>query len=136
MGVGPLGQRRVNPGSSRWGAEMGVSEAGSSVPVVLLVDDDARLLQALREVARSRSYQILTTTSPHEALKVLRTRPVAIVVADAVMPEMSGLELLGIVAKDFPGIGRIVLSHKSCGSRGRGQNGCGCFLWGQQGAGN
>jgi diguanylate cyclase (GGDEF)-like protein len=110
VGVGPLGQRRVNPGSSRWGAEMGVSEAGSSVPVVLLVDDDARLLQALREVARSRSYQILTTTSPQEALKVLRTRPVAIVVADAVMPEMSGLELLGIVAKDFPEVGRIVLT--------------------------
>ncbi|PYS61662.1 MAG: hypothetical protein DMF76_10455 [Acidobacteria bacterium] len=83
---------------------------GASVPVVLLVDDNAKMLQALRETARSRSYQIITTTSPGAALKVLRTQAVAVLVVDEVMPEMSGLELLGIVAKEFPAIGRIVLT--------------------------
>jgi diguanylate cyclase (GGDEF)-like protein len=83
---------------------------GPSVPVVLLVDDNAQLLQAMEETARSRSYQIITTTSPGEALQVLRTRPVAVIVVDEVMPEMSGLELLGIVAEEFPAIGRIVLT--------------------------
>src|SRR5207253_3062195 len=68
------------------------------------------MLQALRETARSRSYQIITTTSPGAALKVLRTQAVAVLVVDEVMPEMSGLELLGIVAKEFPAIGRIVLT--------------------------
>ena len=82
----------------------------NSVPVALLVDDNAELLQALRETSRSRSYQIITTTSPGEALQVLRTQPVAVIVVDEVMPEMSGLELLGIVAKEFPAIGRIVLT--------------------------
>jgi CheY-like chemotaxis protein len=83
---------------------------GASVPVVLLVDDNAKLLQALRETARSRSYQIITTTSPEAALEVLRTHPVAVIVVDEVMPKMSGLELLGIVVKEFPAIGRIVLT--------------------------
>jgi len=82
----------------------------NSAPVVLLVDDNAELLQALRETSRSRSYQIITTTSPGAALQVLRTQPVAVIVVDEVMPEMSGLELLGIVAKEFPAIGRIVLT--------------------------
>src|SRR5246127_1013915 len=68
------------------------------------------MLQALRETVRSRSYQIITTTSPREALQVLRTHPVAVIVVDEVMPEMSGLELLGIVAEEFPAIGRIVLT--------------------------
>jgi len=78
--------------------------------VVLLVDDNAKLLQALRETSRSRSYQIITTTSPGAALQVLRTHAVAVIVVDEVMPEMSGLELLGIVVKEFPAIGRIVLT--------------------------
>jgi diguanylate cyclase (GGDEF)-like protein len=88
---------------------MGLS-VGAAVPVVLLVDDNAKLLQALRETARSRSYQIITTTSPGAALQVLRTHPVAVIVVDEVMPEMSGLELLGTVAKEFPAISRIMLT--------------------------
>ena len=88
---------------------MSVSVAGT-VPVVLLVDDDAKLLQALRETARSRSYQIITTTSASAALQVLRTHPVAVIVVDEVMPEMSGLQLLGIVVKEYPAIGRVVLT--------------------------
>jgi diguanylate cyclase (GGDEF)-like protein len=82
----------------------------NSAPVVLLVDDSAQLLHALRETVRSRRYQIITTTSPRTALQVLRTHPVAIIVVDEVMPEMSGLELLRIVGKEFPGIGRIMLT--------------------------
>src|SRR4029077_10493266 len=88
---------------------MSVSVAGT-VPVVLLVDDDAKLLQALRETAGSRSYQIITTTSPSAALQVLRTHPVAVIVVDEVMPEMSGLQLLAVVVKQYPTIGRVVLT--------------------------
>ena len=88
---------------------MNVSVA-NPLPIVLLVDDDPQLLQALRETVRSRRYQIITTASPRRALEVLRSHAVAVIVADQAMPEMSGLELLGIVAKEFPSMGRIILT--------------------------
>jgi diguanylate cyclase (GGDEF)-like protein len=80
------------------------------LPTVLFVDDDPRVLQALRETARSRQYRIITTSSAQAALRVLRANPIALIVTDEVMPEMSGLELLRIVTKEFPAVGRIMLT--------------------------
>jgi CheY-like chemotaxis protein len=67
--------------------------AGSET--VLVVDDDDRVLGALRAVLRSHGYQVLVASCGAEALEIVRGReaPLDLVIVDVVMPKMAGLEL-------------------------------------------
>lgn len=82
----------------------------SNMPVVLLVDDEISILKALKRQLRGNNYQIMTTTSPREALELLALHPVKVIVSDVRMPEMSGIELLRRVKKLHPTVSRIILS--------------------------
>jgi len=77
---------------------------------VLLVDDDSDFLRLMRAALKREPYDLLTVTSARSALEVLRKEVVDIVVADENMPEMSGTDLLAIVAGEFPACGRIILT--------------------------
>jgi response regulator RpfG family c-di-GMP phosphodiesterase len=79
-------------------------------PVLLIVDDEARILTALRRVLRSESYEILTAETPAEALQLLDERSVDLVLSDHKMPGMSGLELLARAALKQPSAGRILIT--------------------------
>jgi CheY-like chemotaxis protein len=64
---------------------------------VLLVDDDASLVEALRQLLEQHGFLLVTAGDGHEALEVLdRLAPAcpAIVVTDLVMPRLSGWELV------------------------------------------
>jgi diguanylate cyclase (GGDEF)-like protein/PAS domain S-box-containing protein len=78
--------------------------------VLLLVDDEENILAALSRLLRREGYQILTTTSPQQALELLATHPVGVIVSDALMPEMPGAELLRRVKGLYPDVVRIMLS--------------------------
>jgi len=78
--------------------------------VLLIVDDEARILTALRRVLRSESYEILTAETPAEALRLLDERRVDLVLSDHKMPGMSGLELLARVSRKQPSAGRILIT--------------------------
>jgi len=84
-----------------------VSEAR---PVLLIVDDESRILTALRRVLRSERYEILTAETPVEALRILDERRVDLVLSDHKMPGMSGLELLARVSRKQPSAGRILIT--------------------------
>jgi DNA-binding NtrC family response regulator len=60
---------------------------------VLCVDDDPDLLAVLVRVLRKDGYDVVAVPTPHEALAVLASRPVAVMVSDYEMPEMDGVEL-------------------------------------------
>jgi diguanylate cyclase (GGDEF)-like protein len=77
---------------------------------VLLVDDDCDSLQLLRAALKQEPYDILTATSARGALEILRREVVDVVVADENTPEMSGTDLLAIVASEFPACGQIILT--------------------------
>ena len=79
-------------------------------PVLLIVDDEARILTALRRVLRSERYEILTAETPTEALRLLDERRVDLVLSDHKMPGMSGLELLARAARKQPSAGRILIT--------------------------
>lgn len=82
----------------------------SGVPVVLLVDDEANILSALRRSLRREGYEILTAGSAPEALTVLNRCNVDLIVSDQKMPGMSGLELLREVARRFSAVRRVLLT--------------------------
>ena len=62
---------------------------------VLVVEDEKPFLQLVRKMLENLGYTAVTTTSPEEALRLAREKPgsFAVVLADVVMPEMSGPEL-------------------------------------------
>jgi two-component system response regulator HupR/HoxA len=77
---------------------------------VLFVDDEENVLAALKRGLLEEPYNTLFARSGREALEVLARSPVHVIVTDMRMPEMSGLELLRIVKRDYPRIVRMVLS--------------------------
>ena len=79
-------------------------------PILLVVDDEARILTALQRALRREPYEVLTAETPAEALRLLDERPVDLILSDHKMPGMSGLELLGRAAKRQPGAGRILIT--------------------------
>ena len=68
----------------------------------LFVDDEEKILRALKRGLREEPYNTLFTKSGHEALEILRQNEVHVLVTDMRMPEMSGLELFEIVKKEYP----------------------------------
>lgn len=87
--------------------------AASSVeptPSILFVDDEPSVTENLKLALRRQPYAIFTANSGREALEVLRTHQIDAVVSDEMMPEMSGSELLSLVAQESPDTARIILS--------------------------
>lgn len=77
---------------------------------LLLVDDDPGILAALRRVFQRENYELLFAKSAKEALLLLESSPVELVVSDFKMPGMNGSELLRYVRKQWPETLRIMLT--------------------------
>jgi len=77
---------------------------------VLFVDDDETVLQSLERGLLDESYNKLFVKSCKEALEILQREQVHVIVADMRMPEMTGIELLRTVRKEYPHIIGMVLS--------------------------
>lgn len=80
---------------------------------VLFVDDDAFILSALRRLMRREGFSFMTANSGREALDILESEAIPVVVSDYMMPEMNGAELLSMVRRRWPETIRIILSGYS-----------------------
>jgi len=74
------------------------------------VDDEELILRSLERGLLDRSYDKFFAKSGKEALEILKRKKVHVIVTDLRMPEMTGLELLRIVKKEYPNIIGIVLT--------------------------
>jgi DNA-binding NtrC family response regulator len=78
--------------------------------VVLLVDDEPNIVNALRRSLSDEGYGIYVAYNGQEALEVLKQRQVDLVVSDQIMPGMTGVELLTFVRLRYPDTARIMLT--------------------------
>jgi len=62
-------------------------------PRVLVVDDEAHIVQVLSLKLRNAGYEVLTAVDGEEAFEIARTRRPDVVITDFQMPYMTGLEL-------------------------------------------
>jgi len=69
---------------------------------ILIVEDDATLREALVDTLELSRYRVLTANDGVEALELLNTQPVALVVTDVQMPNMTGLQLLHEIKSRWP----------------------------------
>lgn len=86
-------------------------DAGQPRPgTLLLVDDEANILSALKRLLRRDGYTLLTADSGEAGLALLRERPVDVILSDQRMPGMSGVEFLRKARELCPDTVRMVLS--------------------------
>jgi two-component system probable response regulator PhcQ len=78
--------------------------------IVLLVDDDKNVIRGLARTLRRQPYELYTAESADEAMWVLKSHDVDVLVTDEKMPGMSGCELVGWVAEHYPEVVRILLT--------------------------
>jgi len=84
-----------------------------AVPRVLFVDDEPALIEGLRATLRREPFVFVSASSANEALKILASEPIDVVVSDERMPGMSGSEFLGKVRGAHPETVRIMLSGQA-----------------------
>src|SRR5947209_8010912 len=77
--------------------------------LILYVDDEAVNLQLFR-FSFQNEFEIVTTDTPAEALKLLTERKYDVIVSDMKMPRMSGIEFLEQAMAIQPATQRIVVT--------------------------
>ncbi len=77
---------------------------------ILVVDDDPTSRTQVRGILEGGAFDVLEAESAEEAFSLLACHPVQVVVADQMMPNMLGTELLSRVRQLFPAVARILLS--------------------------
>lgn len=77
---------------------------------VLVVDDEADFRGFCGEVLKSLGYPALSADSVTQALAILETGQIDIVLTDLRMPGQSGLELLKVVRQNYPEIEVVVMT--------------------------
>jgi len=68
---------------------------------ILVVDDAPETLEVLRRNLASRGYQVFTAPGVDDALRVLETETVDLVITDYKMPRVSGLDLVRHVRENY-----------------------------------
>ena len=89
------------------------SDKGAGNETVLLVEDEPQIREFASEVLTGRGYRVLTAANGREALRRFTEpgqAPVAIIVTDIVMPEMSGRDLARRARELVPGLPVILTS--------------------------
>jgi len=86
----------------------------NSKKTILYIDDEDINLRLFKNTFR-RDYFVLTASSAKEGLKILEQNNIDLVITDQRMPEMTGVEFLSCVQKEFPHIppGRMIISGYS-----------------------
>ena len=65
-----------------------------AAPRVLVVDDELRFCQILDLMLRNENYEVLTTTDPQQAIRMLDEQEFDLVISDMRMAQFSGMDLL------------------------------------------
>jgi len=81
-----------------------------SESVILCVDDEPNSLILRKLVLEKAGYRVLTASSVNQALEVLSSARIDLVLSDQLMPGGTGTELARQVKTRFPGLPVILIS--------------------------
>ncbi len=77
---------------------------------LLILDDEPRILAALKEVLERAGYQIVATTRPDVALDRLKGERFGVLISDQLMPGMTGLEFFKEAQRLQPNASRVLIT--------------------------
>ena len=95
---------------------------------VLLVEDDHALRVVMADILRQAGYDIVETDNGLDALDLLASHPIDVLITDVEMPGMDGLRLLGEVKRRFPAVAVVVISGRFSHASVAQQLGAACYL--------
>src|SRR3972149_6739288 len=75
---------------------------------ILLVDDDPEVIRLLGEHLEAEGYLVLVARTGGDGLRLLRERPVTLLLLDLVLPDMGGLNLM-LEARGLPTPPEVVI---------------------------
>ena len=82
----------------------------SSLGRVLVVEDEPRVAAMLRDVLVELGYIVTVAGGGTEALQVVPVFEPDVVLLDLLMPEMSGVEVLAHLRRDYPTLPVVIMS--------------------------
>lgn len=85
---------------SKTGGEFNVNMPGQ--PRVLIVDDEASVGVLLKKVLTNNSFEATIAESGRDALELLGVQDFEVALLDIGLPDMSGIELLQRVSREYP----------------------------------
>jgi PAS domain S-box-containing protein len=93
-------------------ADEAAAEAPRGSETILVAEDEPTVLCLVRDVLQSAGYHVLEGGTPSEVLAVARAHegPVSLVLADVVLPEMSGPDLAGCLRDILPDVRVLYMS--------------------------
>ena len=81
-------------------------------PLVLVVDDEATVRQALERALRLEGFAVSTAAGGHAALEEVAARPPAVVVLDVMMPDLDGVSVVRRMRADGVDVPVCILSAR------------------------
>lgn len=79
-------------------------------PQILIVDDEATILQSLSGILSDEGYETLTASNGYEALKIIEVESPDLVLLDIWMPGMDGIETLQEIKRTNPFLQVVIIS--------------------------
>ena len=82
----------------------------STLPHVLVVEDDAMVLATLKVTLECEHFRVDACSNPLQALKLVENQDFSVIISDHRMPEMMGLDFLAECRRIRPNSSRILLT--------------------------
>ena len=86
------------------------SPESSSRPNILLVDDDERLRSAVNKVLTAEGHRVICAGSGREAMRLMESRSVALVISDLLLPDLDGIALLKAARERQPEVEVVMVT--------------------------
>ncbi len=68
---------------------------------ILIVDDDSTVRNPIKEFITLSGYKSFEASSAEEAIDILKSESIHVVITDIMLPEMSGFELTELITKEY-----------------------------------
>jgi diguanylate cyclase (GGDEF)-like protein len=77
---------------------------------ILVVDDDQRVCEVLKELFGAMQFPTTSSLSGEEALRMLKEKQYTFLLADMKMPQMNGMELIRRTRENFPSVSVVAMT--------------------------
>lgn len=77
---------------------------------ILVIDDDALILEVVREILELDDYEVVTALSGAEGIEKYRKSQADLVITDLIMPHKDGISVISELKSEFPGLRIIAMT--------------------------
>lgn len=92
------------------GVSLRLSLAVAQSDIILIIDDEPSVADALRLILVDRGHRVLVAATGRGGLELARRERVRLVITDLRLPDISGLEVLGALAAEWPRLPVILIT--------------------------